>query len=162
MENRDKDLNQAAFQMFEALIETELYISELYLLYSDIFPEDRDFWWNLAVEEKNHAALMKSAVSFFKKGLFPDEILPDELEMIKSISAGITTQTQKFRLTHPSKDAAYHFAIKIEESGGEFYYQELMNKTSENKIIRIFQRLGEANKNHAERIRSLTAKYTIK
>jgi hypothetical protein len=42
-------------------INIEFNISELYLIFHRAFSEHEDFWWQLALEEKNHAGLIKTA-----------------------------------------------------------------------------------------------------
>jgi len=49
-------------ELLEASIELEQCMSELYFLYTNLYPEDREFWWKLANEEINHASLLKSGL----------------------------------------------------------------------------------------------------
>ena len=41
-------------------INLELNVGKLYLKFSELFPEDGDFWWKLHVEEKHHASLIRT------------------------------------------------------------------------------------------------------
>jgi len=59
-------------KLLEEAILLELHVSKLYLLFSKLFPEDADFWWQICLEEKNHAALLKSGKTLFcHRNFFP-------------------------------------------------------------------------------------------
>jgi len=59
------------YQLLEASIQLELNLAKLYTLFNDLFEEDEEFWWQLAMEERGHAALLqqekKIRRSFFPK-----------------------------------------------------------------------------------------------
>jgi len=46
--------------LIEKAIQLELNVAELYIRFHKLFPSDASFWWKLAIEEKNHAALLKT------------------------------------------------------------------------------------------------------
>jgi len=47
------------YQLLEASIQLELNLAKLYTLFNDLFEEDEEFWWQLAMEERGHAALLQ-------------------------------------------------------------------------------------------------------
>ncbi len=53
-------MSQNFSQLIREAIQLELNVAKLYLLFHDLFPEDGDFWWQLVIEEENHAALLKT------------------------------------------------------------------------------------------------------
>ena len=62
-------------------IELELNVSDLYLLFYNLFPMDSNFWWNLTIEEKNHAALLKNLKDLYHVcHEFPEEIFSANIE----------------------------------------------------------------------------------
>ncbi|MCG6533786.1 MAG: hypothetical protein L7F78_03655, partial [Syntrophales bacterium LBB04] len=54
-------------QVVDEAVTLELNISELYLYFYHSFPDDSDLWWKLALEEKNHGALLRSGREHFIK-----------------------------------------------------------------------------------------------
>ncbi|MEA3487197.1 MAG: hypothetical protein U9R20_06020 [Thermodesulfobacteriota bacterium] len=68
----DKDFSY----LIEESINLELNIADLYFLFHELFPEDADFWWRLVLEEKNHAALIRSGKKYFEPvNKFPRNLL---------------------------------------------------------------------------------------
>ena len=50
---------------------------------------------------------------------------------------------------------AFNLALKLEESTGEIHFQNVMQEAEQpSEAIKLFQSLNDADKNHAERIRS--------
>ena len=58
MGNKLKELANEAIQL-------ELNVAKLYMTFQTIFPQDDEFWWDLVIEEQNHASLLRSGVEFF-------------------------------------------------------------------------------------------------
>lgn len=150
-------MNQTERQMalIDEAIKTEMNISTLYLLYSELFPEDRDFWWKLSIEEKNHAALLKSAHLYLKLGKLTDEVLYQRLETMKQVNSVILQHIEQYRKDKPSATQAYRYALGLENSAAELHFQQLMESFSEDRIVGIFQKLGGEDRNHAERVSTL-------
>ena len=142
-------------ELLEASIELEEGMSELYFLYTNLFPEDREFWWKLANEEVNHASLLKSGRIYLEKGILPDEMLYEDITVLKSTIKWIKILTKKYTLKAPSFEDAYFEAIKLESSAGEFHFQVLMTEGTDSKIVKIFQDLAGDDKDHNRRILDL-------
>ncbi|MCK4910835.1 MAG: hypothetical protein KAR83_04305 [Thermodesulfovibrionales bacterium] len=142
-------------ELLEASIHLELQVSELYLLYSETFQQDRDFWWKMALEEKNHAALLKSGRLYLDMGMFPDELIHGKIEVLNDANSRLEELLKEFRSSPPPMDVAYRHALDIETSAAELYYQREMDRASENKIALIFKGLNKDDKDHARRIESL-------
>jgi len=47
-------------EMIQLLMQNELYISKLYEVYADRFPDKKEFWIKISEEEKNHAIALKA------------------------------------------------------------------------------------------------------
>ena len=69
-------------ELLQVSIHLELQVSELYLLYHETFQQDKDFWWKMALEEKNHAALLKSGRLYLEMGMFPAELIHGKIEVL--------------------------------------------------------------------------------
>lgn len=147
--------------LLDESIEIELNVSKLYLLYSKIFSEDKDFWWKIALEEQNHAALLKSGKEYLEFGIFPEETVYHDLKKLVESNSEIKGLIENYERRPPLMDEAYRAALRLEESASEIYFQKIMEKDSDSKVIKIFQGLNSMNKNHAERIKSLMLKQGI-
>jgi len=53
-------MSQNFGQLIREAIQLEFNVADLYLFFHRLFPEDAGFWWSLVIEEKNHAALLKT------------------------------------------------------------------------------------------------------
>ena len=147
-----KDLRQ----LIDEAIKLELNVADIYTSFHNRFPEDADFWKKIAIEEKNHAALLENGKRhFLDAGMFPSELV------CNSLAALINTNTElKTILRHekgddpPSRTAALNLALKLEELAGEIHFQHAMQQAvNPSEAITIFQSLNEDDKDHADRIR---------
>lgn len=141
--------------LLDASIELELCMSELYFLYTNLFPKDREFWWKLANEEVNHASLLKSGLIYLEKGILPEEIVYENITSLTRTLERIRKLILEYSQTAPSFEDAYHEAIKLESSAGEFHFQVLMTEETDSKIVKIFQELNGDDKDHNKRISDL-------
>jgi len=138
-------------QFIDDAIELELNMSKLYGLFSDYFDEDRAFWYRIAIEEKNHAALLKTGKDFIRFDKFPSGLLPEYPEVLKKSIQKIRDAMDTF-IKNPDRELAFNLALEIEESAGEIHFQQFMEKDAKDSISDIFQKLNQADKDHAQRI----------
>ncbi len=157
-------MKEEYLNMIEESIRIELQVSELYLLFFNCFPLDKGFWWKIALEEKNHAALIRSLGEFpeqleeFQESLFSSSMI--ELEKTNSM---LRSLIEKFEAEPPDRETAFNTALEIEESAGELHYQGFIEdeKDSDMKIVQIFRKLNREDKDHSVRIRSYMQKNSI-
>jgi len=141
--------------LLHASIDLELNISNLYMLYSRLYEKDASFWWQMAMEEKNHAALLRSAEHYIDLHRFPEELLFGKLDIINGYNTAIVESISRYERESPSADEAFRYAFHLEDSAAELHFQETMLKHPESKVIGIFQNLCGEDKEHARRIRVL-------
>ncbi|MFQ5952539.1 MAG: ferritin family protein [Candidatus Omnitrophota bacterium] len=142
-------------ELLEEAIKLELNMSDLYLFYSNNFKEDREFWQQMAGEEKEHASLLEMAEDFLNFGSDINDIIYTNLDELKEVNKNIKDTIEKFKKNLPSKEDAYKYAIEQEESAYELHYQKLMTGNPGSKTIETLQELNVDDKNHAERISKL-------
>jgi hypothetical protein len=141
--------------LLHATIDLEINVSDLYLLYSRLYARDAGFWWQLSVEEKNHAALLRSAEHFIHLGKFPEDLLYGKLDVIREYNADILERIGRHESEPVSAEEAYHYALHIEDSAAELHFQKNMLSNSDSEVMQIFQQLCGEDKNHAQRISAL-------
>jgi ferritin len=132
-------------------IRLEYKVSELYHLFSVTFNEDKDFWWQIEIEEKNHAALLKSGKDFFEYGNFPETLFPENIEELKDSVVKVISIIGSFNAGWTRKKA-FDTAIEIENLAGELHFQNFMHSIDPSDIADIFRRLNRDDCNHSQRL----------
>ena len=147
-------MTEELYLLLDESIKLELNIADLYMLFYRTFAEDADFWWRLTLEEKNHAALLRSSKKHFAPiGRFPTELLSPKLQQLKDANANLDALITQYRECPPSRGAAFNTALRIERSAGEIHFQEFMEKQATSSLDRLFQQLNRGDKDHEIRIR---------
>ena len=142
--------------LIEEAIKLELNVAEIYFSFHHRFPEDASFWWQLAIEEKNHAALLRNGKqNFLDVGMFPGELVGSSLEALIKANNELKTILRKVKGGNSlSRAVALNLAIKLEELAGEIHFQQAMQQIEHSsEVLRLFQNLNEDDKDHAGRIR---------
>ena len=149
-------------QLIHESIQLELNVAELYKIFNQAFKKDAVFWFELFIEEENHASLFKDMekidilpIEFFM------EILSPLLEELKEKNKNIASFIAEYKLNPPSRETAFNVALEIEQSAGEIHFQKFMEKESKSPIVQLFQRLNEDDKNHIARLRNYMEKHDI-
>ena len=150
-------MSKSLRRLIEEAIKLEFNMAEIYLSFHHRFPEDASFWWQVALEEKHHASLLRSGEQYFlDDGLFPGEIVGTALDTLVKLNSELKCILGQEKASPPLGRAfAFNLALKLEESAGEIHFQNVMQETEQpSEAIKLFQSLNDADKNHAERIRS--------
>jgi len=146
-------LEENIVKYINTAIELELEMSELYRVFSQHIREDVNFWYRLEIEEKNHAALLKTAREFVKFNKMPDGLLPDNPEILEETNRRIKEAKESF-LKAPARELAFSIAYELENAAGEVHFQHFMEKQTDDRLVKIFHELNQADKDHAMRIHS--------
>ena len=146
-------MNNDVTSLIEESINLELNVSKIYTHFYKLFPDDAAFWWKLVVEEKNHAALIRSGKEYFEPlRKFPHDLLAPLLQILKDANSRLDSLIKKYEETPPSREEAFNIALKIEESAGELHFQKFMDKEANSTTDNIFKELNRDDKDHAKRI----------
>lgn len=152
----------ALLPIMDKAIELELLLSDLYIELSEDFKEDKDFWWKLALEEKNHAAFLKSGRDVFLPfNKFPKEILPSTVESLQMVINQVSKVIGYVKDGEVSRGDIFNYAVYIEGSAGEAHYQTALEKLPDSKVLEIFQLLNEGDKDHKERLLAYMREHNI-
>jgi ferritin len=155
-------INKDTSPLIEESINLELNISEIYLFFHQIFPKNRDLWWVLALEEKDHASIIQVGKEYFKLAdIFPTELFHANLQNLKDINIELVSLIKTFKENPPSREEAFNTAFKIENLAGELEFQRFMDAEANSKVYQIFKDLNQYNKEHAMRLRSYMEKHGI-
>lgn len=141
-------------KLIDESIELEINAAKLYKLYSNLYPEDADFWIELSLEEERHADLLRTGMKLLLTcGEFPSDLLCDSLDALKRSNAEITKLLNDYVKNKPSKKEAFLTAIYLEETAGEAHYQNIMESQADERFVKIFQDLNSDDKDHSDRIK---------
>ena len=147
----DKKLSR----ILDETIRLELNVADLYLSFGQAFAEDKDFWLQLAVEEKNHAALLRSGkLESLDKEQFPAKALTTNLDALIKVNKEIKALVKEHKRKPPSRASAFEIAIKVEESTGEIDFSCFMAQQADSLALKLFTRVNSEDKDHARRLRT--------
>lgn len=136
-------------------VKLESNVADLYMIFHEAFPEDCAFWYQLHMEEKNHASIIQSAREAWLSGKeFPLEILSPNLDELIALNTKLGSLLEEYRKNPPSREMAFNVALDLEESAGEAHFQDAMEQTPSSELMELFQMLTGEDKEHADRIRT--------
>ncbi len=131
----------------------EVLAADLYLVFCQKFPEDREFWWQLVLEEQNHAALFEAArESFLPVDKVPLDLVPQSLEILREATGHLRTVVEQWKESDYTREQAFETALTLERSAAELHLQEFARKQPSNKLQEVFQRLIDDDRRHGDRI----------
>lgn len=139
----------------EACIAIEVTFAEIYHALSDMFPEERNFFRELASEEENHAAILAVGRGYEKAGKLPPEVVPDSIVPIQGTLDNALNFKAKIAAGSIAIGEALATMLQFEESTCDSYFHEMMTRESDSKVITNLQKLLIDTRSHAEKIREL-------
>jgi hypothetical protein len=140
-------------ELFDKAIQLELNMAKLYRIFAEHFDEDKVFWSRLESEEQNHAALLRTGSDFARINRLPEKIFPEQTESLDESIRFVQKCIVDF-IAEPQRQLAFKMAIELEESAGEAHFQKFMESTARESLTAIFQKLNQADKDHAIRIQN--------
>jgi len=154
-------MNQNISLLLQQAIHLEMNVSNLYLLFHRLLPKDAQFWWKLALEERNHAALLKTARQMMNSRVdIPEDLLPPGINNLRDSNQMIIKATEDFEKA-PQRARAFELALEIEISAGESHYNNYMLTSPDSRITKIFRKLNGDDVSHAERIQQYMIEHKI-
>lgn len=147
--------NDGIAELLIEAVRLELNIGKLYVRFHHSLPDDGDFWWQLAMEEKNHASLLRSADQISTAAHeFPAGLLPEQLQEMRDLNARIEARIVAEAAAPSARNAAFAFALELEQSAGEQHFQNFMETVNTGQLSRIFRSLNRGDMDHAQRLRT--------
>ncbi len=134
-------------------IELELNIGDLYSLFSVKFPADYDFWWKIAIEEMNHAALIESINDIFMpESIDSTDSIEKQTNDLRELNNLLKARIEQYKLIPPTRLEAFKFGLELENSAGESHFEAFMTEEPTSQMEKIFQKLNGDDLNHAIRM----------
>lgn len=136
-------------------IKLELNLARLYTSLNDLFHEDEEFWWQLAMEERGHASLLQQKKKQQQPmEFFPENLLAGDLQALIDANSKITGLIERYTKHAPSRTEAFRTALELELAAGEAHFQEFLDTPSLSPAVTIFKQLNQEDRDHAERIKA--------
>jgi len=152
------NIAQAPGELLEAMKEHELTLAHLYGLYAEKYPEYKDFWTELSLEENQHAAWLDKLWIEIENGSedivverFPIGAVQRSTEYVKNLED--TTNQPDFTLVN-----ALSTALRLEEALMENKFFEVCEGDSI-KTKRTLNLLAQVTMEHCHRVRELWQKH---
>ena len=146
---------QQLTQLITESIKLEFNLADLYMIFCKTFPEDYGFWYQLHMEEMNHASIIQSAREAWLSGKeFPVEILPPNVDELIALNTKLAFLLEEYNESPPSREIAFKVALDLGESTGEAHFQNAMEQPPTSSLMQLFQMLNGDDKEHASRTRT--------
>ncbi len=148
-------MDEKLSRILDQSVQLELNVAALYLGFSEAFPEDREFWSQLAKEEQNHAALLRGGkLESSNEGPFPADILTTNLDALIKANKEIEELVKEHKQKPPSsRAAALEIALKAEESTGEIDFSCFMRQEKNSPLLERLGIVNRQDRGHSFRIR---------
>ncbi len=155
-------MHEAHQKHLDESIQLELNLATLYTIFNDTFAEDEDFWWELVMEERAHAALLQQEKKQpHQREFFPENLLAKELQSLIEANARIVQLLGNYKTTPPSRNEALLVAYDLEMAAGESHFQQFLDCPTSSPAANIFKQLNQDDCNHAARILEYRTKNLI-
>ena len=142
--------------LFNEAIRVERNIGSFYTLCAIHFKDDKLFWQMLSEEEEHHAKILESGLELLlEQNLFPDAILDLDIKELKETNDKLEEKIVECKEKMPDKREAYTYALELEQASLEFFFQQTVSDTADEKATKIFDNLVGFDKDHAQRIEDL-------
>lgn len=155
-------LEQTTREILEEACQVEILISNLYQLFERTFPEDAQFWKQLAREERNHASLLGGLIK--NPGVSDENVpalFPHSLTEIGQGKERLLFLIQKFTEAVPDRRTAFSTAIDVEKTAGEAHYQDTMAQQTDSWLTKVFQKLNGYDLDHVERLKRYATEHEV-
>lgn len=140
--------------------EMEETAAQIYHTLRKMFPEDRSFWHDMALEEENHASVLTLGKRFHSIGKSPGSIVPESERDVR-FSLDLAKAIKKKINGGISQQEALELALNLEEAMAEKYFNEAMNAKADSKIMSVLKKMAIYSEAHMGRLKEFMGKKGI-
>jgi hypothetical protein len=133
-------------------VAVEAVTAEIYHVLDRLFPQVKDLWHGLALSEENHTRILLEAARLHRAGLLNEYIVPPSLPHVYETFALVNDAKKKLEAETPSLKDAFELALEIENSTGESYFQEVISRETDSKVISKLRELLTDEELHKNKI----------
>lgn len=143
--------------VLEMMAKNEEELRQLYKVYSEKFPDYKDFWWGLAVEETQHAIWIREFRSHVKEGRMEFNENRFDVDTIKVFRDYVKDMISHVQKQEMSLKGALNISLDIESGLIEKRFFEIFETDSE-ALKFVLNDLSNSTKRHFERIQKVLDK----
>ncbi len=152
---------QKRFDPLGRFAEIERLVSKVYFRFSHLFlqnPELRDFWWEMATEEEQHACILTACKAMIEN--YTDEDLDESItkEKADQLKARITAYLGQ-GTPSVTVEQAFKVALDIESSEIDAIYSKLLQLGGP-KIAKTMENLGVPASIQRQKIKAALQRFT--
>jgi hypothetical protein len=145
------ELSTFQISKIELIAEYEMAVMELYWVYSEKFPEHKEFWIDMADDERKNIEWVQSTIEQIKNGKVDYNRDRFNIEAIRISMNFIKTQT-KAALDQPVNiQTAVMNAVGIEDSMAKKKFYEII-KDDNSEARHIYQKCLAENQKHRDKL----------
>ena len=131
------------YDPLQGFADIERLVSKIYFRFSHLFidhPQLRDFWWEMAKEEEQHACILNACGALIEN--YDDETLDPAVSASKAdeLKSWLTSYLDRGTVSL-SVDEAFRIAVEIESSEIDAIYSKLVRLGGPN-IAKTMENLG--------------------
>ncbi len=152
--------SEIRFDLLERFAEVERLVAKVYFRFSHLFlhhPELRDFWWQMAMDEEQHASILlacKEMIENYEDESIDPSITREKADQLKAlITAYLSRGTRSLGV-----EEAFKIALEIESSEIDAIYSKLLHLGGP-KIASIMQNLGVPASVQRQKLKSALGRF---
>jgi rubrerythrin len=147
-------MSNMVYERSKGCIAIETGIAAIYRGFARMFPEAKDFWSNLAMEEENHAAILTIAAEYEKRGRLPVSLAPRSWSQIRETLELLSTVRKSIEGANVSLQEALEIALRLEAATREYHLLQVKASETNSVILAALQSLAIDNGWHVQKIDS--------
>lgn len=147
-------LREKSIKIVEMLAKNEEAVSRLYSAYADRFPEYKDFWSELAVDEIDHASELRKLCEIASSGSLYINEGRFNTTAISTFSSYLEKESEPDRVKASSLINALSVAMHIEESLIERKFFDVFEADSA-ELKHTLSNLASETARHLEKVRQM-------
>jgi rubrerythrin len=153
-------IRNASFDPLERFAEIERLVSKLYFRFSHLFlnrPELRDFWWDMAREEEQHALILQALRVIIEN--YGDEGVDPEVNQEKADHLKATLEKYLRKRTRSiTVEEAFRIALDVEGSEIDAIYRKLIQLGGP-KVAKTMENLAVPAKAQREKLKAALRRF---
>lgn len=151
------ELSSFQVSKIELIAEYVAAVMELYWVYSEKLPEHKDFWIDLADDERQNVEWVRSAIDLIKAGKLDYNRDRFNIEAVRTSMNFIKAQIRETLDKPVTLQAALAYAASIEDSlTKRKFYEMIKDDNAESR--QLHQRLAAENQRHRDKLNQYRAR----
>ncbi|MCU0275830.1 MAG: hypothetical protein MUF02_03065 [Acidobacteria bacterium] len=152
------DLSSFQVSKIELIADYMAAVMELYWVYSEKFPEHRDFWIDMADDERKNVEWIRSTIEQIKANKIDYNRDRFNIEAVRTAMNFIKAQIREALDKPISLQAATVYAVGVEDSMTKKKFYEMI-KDDNREASLLYQKFAAENQKHRDKLNQFRQKY---